>query len=125
MREASMKKQLFASVVLAIIGGFLWWSIVSKASDELQYFGFLLAGFGAGLAGLKPWWTAPALTIFPIGASIYHVQTHRMGICAQIGVVFGLVSILGASAFSSFAGNLLMNRSLRRHLGKIVFGGEQ
>jgi hypothetical protein len=60
--------------ILAVIGAALW----SSQPGEARYFGFLfLAGFGAGLFGVKPWWTGLALAIIPVGASIYHL-THVM-----------------------------------------------
>jgi hypothetical protein len=122
-------KQLIGTVALAVIGGSFWWLFVCDARDELQYLFFLSAGLLAGLAGIRPWWVALALTIVPVAESIHYIQTYinpttgrPVGICARIGMVFGFLLIAGASALSAFAGNLLVNRRLRRHLSKIVFG---
>jgi hypothetical protein len=116
-------KQLPASVVLVLVGGTLWYSAAHES--QLYFALLLLGGLLAGLAGVKPWWAAGALAIIPIAASIYHVRTHRIGICSLIGVHLGLLSIMGAAALSSFVGILLGNPPLRRHLSRIVFGDKR
>jgi hypothetical protein len=102
--------QLAAPAVLVAIGAGFWFSVL-----RWEFMAYLLVGFLAGLAGVRPWWAAPALSIAPAIGSIYCLQTERIGICSQISVVFGLAMVLGGTGLSALIGNLIRFPNCVRH----------